>query len=115
MTMSFFLYYNSSILLLCAAHALCAQLHKLCCNEDVTTVTSMSVATLHVQRNGQAISDQSQSTSSSTAGAIAVTDYPGHERLRAGLKRQLASSAAVLCVIDTSDLANQVITSVAAI
>jgi Signal recognition particle receptor beta subunit len=89
------------------AFALCMQLHKLCCNEDVSTVTSMSVATLHVQRNGQAIVDQS-SNSNSTSGAITVIDYPGHERLRAGLKRQLASSAAVLCVIDTSDLANQV-------
>eukprot|EP00953_Heterococcus_sp_UTEX-ZZ885_P020814 11645-Heterococcus_DN1.PRE.1 len=81
-------------------------LHKLCCNEHVTTVTSMSVAALHVQRNGQAIADQS-SSSNSISGAVAVIDYPGHERLRAGLKRQLASSAAVLCVIDTSDLTNQ--------
>jgi Signal recognition particle receptor beta subunit len=87
--------------------ALCMQLHKLCCNEDVTTVTSMSVATLHVQRNGQAMVEQS-SSGNSTSGAITVIDYPGHERLRAGLKRQLASSAAVLYVIDTSDLANQV-------
>jgi hypothetical protein len=97
----------TALFILGYALALCMQLHKLCCNEDVSTVTSMSVATLHVQRNGQALVDQ-RSSSNATAGAIAVVDYPGHERLRAGLKRQLASTAAVLCVIDTSDLANQV-------
>ncbi|KAG5176343.1 signal recognition particle receptor beta subunit-domain-containing protein [Tribonema minus] len=47
-------------------------------------------------------------TDGSSKGSVTVTDFPGHERLRGGLRGELATSTAVIFMLDGTDLSSQV-------
>jgi signal recognition particle receptor subunit beta len=71
----------------------------------VDTVTSMTASSLPLNRDGTAVA---ASGGGSGGGGAVVVDYPGHERVRAGLRGELAGASAVVFVLDSTDMIAQV-------
>lgn len=79
-----------------------AMMHRLCHDRTVSTVTSMQACgyLYKVNRNG--------GENGSSGPSASLVDYPGHERLRGGLREELRKAERVVFVLDGSCLASQI-------
>lgn len=79
-----------------------AMMHRLCHDRIVSTVTSMQAChyLYRVNRNG--------GESGGSGPSASLVDYPGHERLRGGVREELRKAERVVFVLDGSCLAWQI-------
>lgn len=79
-----------------------AMMHRLCHDRLVSTVTSMQTCkyVCKVQQQGEGKNGSGTSTS--------LVDYPGHERLRGGVRDELRRAERVVFVLDGSSLASEI-------